>query len=104
MDQDNKQVSETTDDCLQGEVLDILAAPTQSLVAIGAAAALNCHICLRHLIPSALNNGILAEEVSAALTIASEIRTRADTMTDSLSATLVKRNERHPEGTGCAAE
>ena len=98
MDQDSKQNSEIKDDCLQGDELGILAVPTKTLVAISAAAALNCHACLRRLIPTALNNGILAEEVSAAIAIAREIRTRAATMTDSLGTTLVNRNERHPNG------
>ncbi|MDP6451720.1 MAG: carboxymuconolactone decarboxylase family protein [SAR202 cluster bacterium] len=98
MDQDSKQNSEIKDDCLQGDELGILAVPTKALVEIGAAAALNCHTCLHHLIPAALNNGILAEEVSAALAVAGEIRTRAAAVTDSLGATLVNRNERHPNG------
>ncbi len=98
MDPGNKRNTDATSDCLQGDVPDILADPTKTLVAIGAAAALNCHTYLRCLIPTALNNGILAEEVSAAIAVAREIRTRAANMTDSLGASLVNRNERHPNG------
>jgi hypothetical protein len=67
-------------------------------VAIGVAAALNCHNCLRRLIPASLNNGILAEEVSAALAVAEEVRSHAGGMTDGLSASLVKRGETRQTG------
>ena len=93
MEQGDKQIPEVAEDSLHGEAVDIFAAPTKSLVAIGAAAALNCHLCLRHLIPAALKNGILAEELTAALAIAREVRTRAGAMTDDISSTLVKRGE-----------
>ncbi len=99
MEQDDRQAAGSAQDCLHGETVDILAVTTRSLVAIGAAAALNCHVCLRHLIPAALNNGILAEEVTGALAVAREIRARAGALTDKLSATLV---ERGPNGTGPA--
>ncbi len=99
MDHDDKQAAGAAEDCLHGETVDILAATTKSLVAIGAAAALNCHVCLRHLIPAALNNGALAEEVTDALAVAREIRVRAGALTDKLSTTLV---ERGPNGTGPA--
>lgn len=98
MDDSNEQINEIDDDCLQDEALDILSAPTRSLVAIGVAVALNCHVCLRRLIPTALNNGVLSEEVSAAVAIATEIRTQATAMTDSLGATLVNRSEYYANG------
>ncbi len=99
MDHDDQQAAAAVEDCLHGETVDILAATTRSLVAIGAAAALNCHVCLRHLIPAALNNGILTEEVTGALAVALQIRAHAGAMTDRLSTTLV---ERGPNGTGPA--
>ncbi len=98
MDHGDKQLSEVAEDCLDGEAVDILAATTKSLVAIGAAAALNCHVCLRHLVPTALNNGILAEEVAGALAVAREIRRHAVAMTDDLSTVLVTRREVRSKG------
>ncbi len=99
MDHGDQQAAGAVEDCLHGETVDILAATTRSLVAIGVAAALNCHVCLRHLIPAALNNGILAEEVTGALAVAREVRARAGALTDELSTTLV---ECGPSGTGPA--
>ena len=93
MEQDDRQAAGSARDCHQGEAVDILAAPTRSLVAIGAASALNCADCLRHLIPAALKNGILAEEISAALAVVAEFRTRSGAMIDDLSADLVQRVE-----------
>ncbi len=90
MDHGDQQAAGAAEGCLHGETVDILAATTRSLVAIGAAAALNCHVCLRHLIPAALNNGILAEEVTGALAVAREIRARAGDLTDELGNTLVE--------------
>ncbi len=91
MDHGDQQAAGAAEDCLHGEAVDVLAAMTKSLVAIGAAAALNCHVCLRHLSPTALNNGILAEEVTGALAVAREIRARAGGLTDELGNTLVER-------------
>ena len=91
MDHGDKQILEVAEDYLDGEAFDVLAAPARSLVAIGAAASLNCHACLRHLIPVALNNGILAEEVTAALAVAREIRARAGGLTDEYVTALVQR-------------
>ncbi len=103
MDPGDKQIREEAEDCLHGEAVDILAAPTKCLVAIGAAAAVNCHVCLRRLIPTALNNGILAEEVAAALAVGREIRTRAGALTDDISSALIKRGgATPPTGTGPA--
>ncbi len=98
MEQDDRQVAGSVDDCHHGETADILAATTNSLVAIGAAAALNYHARLRRLIPVALNNGILAEEVAAALAVAGEIRTRAGVSTDNLGTALVMDRETRENG------
>ncbi len=98
MDQGDKVTSDGADDCLQGEAVDILAVSTKTLVAIGAAAALNCHVCIRHLIPAALTNGILAEEVVAALVVAREIRARTGAMTDSLSDALIESGQAGANG------
>ncbi len=91
MDIGDKRPAGAAENCLHGDTVDVLAATTKSLVAIGAAAALNCHICLRHLIPAALNSGILVEEVTAALAVAREVRARAGGLTDDLGDTLVQR-------------
>ncbi len=93
MEQDDRQTAGSVDDSHYGETGDVLAVTTKSLVAIGAAAALNYHARLRRLIPVALNNGILAEEVAAALGIAEEIRKRAGDSTRDLGAALVMDNE-----------
>ncbi len=93
MEQRDRQAAGSAQDSHDGETVDILSALTRSLVAIGAASALNCTDYLRHLIPTALNNGILAEEISAALAVVSEIRTRSGAMTDNLTAVLVQRVE-----------
>lgn len=94
----DKQAGGAGEDCPHGETADILASTTRSLVAIGAAAALNCHACLRRLIPAALNNGILAEEVTAALAVARGIRTRAGSLTDEYSSALVQHETGQPTG------
>ncbi len=91
MDIGEKRPTGAAENCLHGDTVDVLAATTKSLVAIGAAAALNCHICLRHLIPAALNSGILVEEVTAALVVAREVRARVGGLTDDLGDTLVQR-------------
>lgn len=93
MDQGDRQAAGSARDCHSGEIEDILAASTRCLIAIGAASALNRADLLRHLIPTALTNGILAEEVAEALAVASEMRTQSGVMTDDLSATLIKRAE-----------
>jgi hypothetical protein len=98
MERDDRQVAGSVDDCRHEETEDIPAATTRSLVAIGVAAALNCHVCLRRLIPAALNNGILAEEVAAALAVVGEIRARADDSTDKLGAALVMGQGIPPNG------
>lgn len=108
MEQDDRQVAGSVDDCHHGETVDILAATTKSLVAIGVAAALNYHAYLRRLIPVALNNGILADEVAAALGVAGEIRTRAGVSTDNLGTALVMDRETRANGAepvrGCCQE
>ncbi len=93
MEQDDRRVAGPAGGCHHGETVDILAATTKSLIAIGAAAALNYHARMQRLIPVALNNGILAEEVTAALGVAREIRKRAGDSTDTLGGALVTGNE-----------
>jgi alkylhydroperoxidase/carboxymuconolactone decarboxylase family protein YurZ len=99
MDRDEGQAAESVDGRNRAETVEILAAPTRSLVAIGAASALNCARCLRHLIPAALENGILPEEVAAALAVAREVRTRTGASTDNLAAALIMGGETSPDGT-----
>ncbi len=99
MDHGDQQAAGAAEDCLHGETVAVLAAMTKSLVAIGAAAALNCHVCLRHLIPAALNNGILPEEVTAALAVAREIRTRAGGLTDDYASALIQHEASASTGT-----
>ncbi len=105
MEQDDRRVDGPAGGCHHEENVDILAATTKSLIAIGAAAALNYHARMRHLIPVALNNGILAEEVAAALGVAREIRKRAGESTDILGTALITDNEIPTNGgahvTGC---
>ncbi len=91
MDHDGKQIIEAQQECLQSDTIDILAPTTKSLIAIGVAAGLNCHACLRRLIPAALNNGILAEEVTAALTVAREVRASVSGLTDDYTTALIQR-------------
>jgi hypothetical protein len=100
MEQDDAQPTGPVDDRHHGDIEDVLAAPTRSLVAIGAAYGLNCTDCLRHLIPAALNNGILPEEVAAALAVAEETRRRVSALTDRVGDALVLRAETHPNGAG----
>ena len=77
----------------QGAISDILAPNTRSLVAIAAAAGVNCHPCLRYLIPAALQQGVLEEEIEAALAVAEGIRGRAAKMTHDLAVTLAEIGE-----------
>ena len=91
MEHGGKQIIEAQQECLQGETMDILAPTTKSLIAIGVAASLNCHACLRRLIPAALNNGILTEEVTAACAVAREVRARVNGLTDDYTTALIQR-------------
>ena len=99
MEHGGKQNTEAQQECLQGETIDILAPTAKSLVAIGVAAGLNCRACLRRLIPAALNNGILVEEVTAALAVAREVREHVNSLTDDYTTALVQRR---PNGAGTA--
>ncbi len=90
----------TLDDCLGGGSNDILAPTTRVLVAIAAAAAVNCHPCLRHLIPAALENGILQEEVTATIALARTIKNRAGRLTDGLAGSLVQQGNSNPADAG----
>jgi AhpD family alkylhydroperoxidase len=63
---------------------DILAPTTKTLLAIGAAAALNCHPCLNRLVSAALQNGVLEEEIKAAISLVGQIRWHAAGFTDKL--------------------
>lgn len=89
MEQDDRQLAGSIDECHRWDTQEVLAATTKSLVAIGAAAALNCHVCLRRLVPIALNSGILEEEVVAAIAIVREIRAVATESIDNLGDALV---------------
>ncbi len=91
MEHGGEQIIEAQQECLQGETIDILAPTTKSLIAIGVAAGLNCHACLRRLIPAAVNDGILAEEVTAALAVAREVRARVSGLTDDYTTALIQR-------------
>ncbi len=101
MEHGGKQIIEAQQECLQGETIDILAPTTKSLIAIGVAAGLNCHACLRRLIPAALNNGILVEEVTAALAVAREVRAHVNSLTDGYTTALIQRG---PNGAGTATD
>ncbi len=84
MEDGDKQSVDGQRECLQGETLDILAPTTKSLVAIGAAAALNCHRCLSYLVPTAVQNGVLIEEIEAAIAVVKGMRGHAAGSTDKL--------------------
>ncbi len=77
----------------EGATSDMLAPNTRSLVAIAAAAGVNCHPCLRYLIPAALRQGVLEEEIGATLALAEEIKGRAAKMTHDLAVTLAEIGE-----------
>ena len=91
---DGEQVAEGCRECLPGENIDILAPTTKNLVAIGAAAALNCHPCLNYLISAAVRNGVLEQEIKAATSMVEQIRRHAGGFTDNLVTDLVSRHER----------
>jgi alkylhydroperoxidase/carboxymuconolactone decarboxylase family protein YurZ len=87
MEHDNKLCAAGQQECLQE--IDILAPTPKSLIAIGAAAALNCHNCLNHLIPAAVQNGVLEEEIEAAIAVVEQIRRNAAGFTDKLVTDLL---------------
>lgn len=91
MEHGSKQVAEGRQACLSGETTDILAPTTKSLVAIGAAAALNCYPCLNHLVPAAVQNGVLEEEIKATISLVEQIRRHAAGFTDKLVADMVEQ-------------
>jgi len=99
MDHDGKQSVERQQERLHGESIDILAPTAKSLIAIGAAAALNCRPCLNHLIPAAVQNGVLEEEIEAAISMVEQIRRHAAGFTDKLVTDLLRPDEyRGPKG------
>lgn len=84
MEHDGKQSIAGQQECFHGETIDILAPTARSLIAIGVAAALNCHPCLKHLVPAAVQNGVLEEEIEATIFLVEQIRSRAADFTDKL--------------------
>lgn len=94
------RMAEILDDCPGGRNSDILAPTTRVLVAIAAAAAVNCHTCLRHLIPAALENGILQDEVTATVALTRTIRHQAGRFTDGLAGSLVQQGNSDPADAG----
>lgn len=93
MEHDDKQIAETQQERLHGEAIDILAPTAKSLIAIGAAAALNCHPCLNHLVPAAVQNGVLEEEIKATISLVKQIRRHAAGFTDELVTDLLLQQE-----------
>jgi len=92
MDHDGKQSVERQQERLHGESIDILA-PTAKT------AALNCRPCLNHLIPAAVQNGVLEEEIEAAISMVEQIRRHAAGFTDKLVTDLLRPDEyRGPKG------
>ncbi len=73
----------------EGATSDILAPNTRSLVAIAAAASLNCQRCLNYLVPAALQSGVLEEEVQAAISVVEQIRRHAAGFTDKVVTDLL---------------
>ncbi len=84
MEHDGKQSIAWQQECLQGEAVDILVPTTRSPIAIGVAAALNCHPCLKYLVLAAVQNGVLEEEIEAIIFLVEQIRGRASGFTDKL--------------------
>jgi alkylhydroperoxidase/carboxymuconolactone decarboxylase family protein YurZ len=89
MEQDGKQSIEGQGEIFGEGITDILAPTAKSLIAIGAAAALNCHTCLNYLIPAAVHNGVLEEEIKAAISLVGQIKGNAARFTDKLVADLL---------------
>jgi AhpD family alkylhydroperoxidase len=89
MEHDGKQSAAGRQECLHEETIDILAPTAKSLIAIGAAAALNCQPCLNHLVPAAVQNGVLEKEIQATISLVEQIRKQAAGFTDKLVTDLL---------------
>ncbi len=89
MEHDGKHSAEGEQEFLHGKTIDILAPTTKSLIGIGAAAALNCHTCLNHLVSAAVQNGVLEEEIKATISLVEQIRSHAAGFTDKLVTDLL---------------
>lgn len=82
MERGDQQSVEGQQEIISEETSDILAPTAKSLIAIGAAAALNCQPCLNYLIPTAIHNGLLEEEIKATISVVELIRLDAAGFTD----------------------
>ncbi len=89
MEHGDKQPTEEQQVFFHGETIDILAPTAKSLIAIGAAAALNCHPCLNYLVPAAVQKGVLEEEIKATISLVEQIRSHAAGFTDKLVTDLL---------------
>lgn len=68
----------------------MLSTKSRLLTAIAAAASLNCESCLETLIPQALKQGVLPEEISEVFSIVTDIRDKAIIPTRDLAARLLE--------------
>ncbi len=89
MEHDGKQSTEGQQEFLHSETIDVLAPTAKSLIAIGVAAALNCHPCLNHLVPTAVQNGVLEEEIKATISLVEQVKRHAAGSTDKLVTDLL---------------
>ncbi len=67
----------------------MLSATTRLLVAIAGAVSLNCKPCLEALIPAALQQGILPEEIAEVVCTVTEVRENVSTFTRDLITHLL---------------
>ncbi len=70
----------------------MLSSDSRLLTAIAAAASLNCRPCLETLIPKALEQGILPEEIREIFSVVSAVRERA-ALPPGVLATLLGQDE-----------
>ena len=94
------RMTETLHDCPGGGNSDILAPTTRVPVSIVAATTVNCHPCLRHLIPAALKNGILQDEVMATVALTRTIRHRAGRLSGGVAGSLAQQGNSNPADAG----
>lgn len=89
MQHSDQQSVEGQPESISGQSIDILAPTAKSLIAIGAAAALNCHPCLNYLVPAAIHNGVLEDEIEATISLVGQIKRNAAGFTDKLVTDLI---------------
>ncbi len=105
MEHGDKQSTDGQQAFFHEETIDILAPTAKSLIAIGVATALNCHSCLNHLVPTAVQNGILEEEIKATISLVAQVRRHATAATDKLvTDLLLPQGAAREPGKGCCQD